>query len=75
MKIAKGRNNDFSLSVFIRMIYSCLVDADFLDTEAFMKNGQTERALGQSLDVLLDKLEKYISTWLLNDDLNETLFG
>ena len=70
MKIAKGRNNDFSLSVFIRMIYSCLVDADFLDTEAFMKNGQTERAPGQSRDVLLDKLEKYISTWLLNDDLN-----
>jgi len=25
----------FSLSFFIRMIYSCLVDADFLDTEAF----------------------------------------
>lgn len=26
----------FSLSVFTRMIYSCLVDADFLDTEAFV---------------------------------------
>lgn len=26
----------FQLSFFIRMIYSCLVDADFLDTEAFM---------------------------------------
>ena len=24
---------DFPLSVFLRMIYSCLVDADFLDTE------------------------------------------
>ena len=26
----------FQFSFFIRMIYSCLVDADFLDTEAFM---------------------------------------
>ena len=26
----------FQLSFFIRMIYSCLVDADFLNTEAFM---------------------------------------
>ena len=26
----------FQISFFIRMIYSCLVDADFLDTEAFM---------------------------------------
>ena len=26
----------FSLSFFIRMIYSCLVDADFLDTEGFI---------------------------------------
>ena len=26
----------FQISFFIRMIYSCLVDADFLDTEVFM---------------------------------------
>jgi CRISPR-associated endonuclease/helicase Cas3 len=26
----------FQLSFFVRMIFSCLVDADFLDTEAFM---------------------------------------
>ena len=38
---------DFSLSVFIRMLYSCLVDADFLDTEKFMKNGQTHRDSGE----------------------------
>lgn len=28
----------FQLSFFIRMIFSCLVDADFLDTEAFLDN-------------------------------------
>jgi len=26
----------FSISFFVRMLFSCLVDADFLDTEAFM---------------------------------------
>lgn len=30
------RPNDSSVSFWIRMMYSCLVDADFLDTEAFM---------------------------------------
>lgn len=29
-------SRDSSLSFWIRMMYSCLVDADFLDTEAFM---------------------------------------
>ena len=47
---------DFSLSVFIRMLYSCLVDADFLDTEQFMKNGDTGREQGESMEVLLEKL-------------------
>src|SRR5699024_3546203 len=32
---SKSPDPNFSLSFFIRMIYSCLVDADFLDTENF----------------------------------------
>lgn len=66
----KAANLDFSLSVFIRMIYSCLVDADFLDTEYFMKNGQVERDSGNSMNVLLKRLEKHISGWLPNNELN-----
>ena len=61
---------DFSLSTFTRMIYSCLVDADFLDTEYFMKNGQVERQSGQSMDILLEKLGNYISGWLKNNDID-----
>lgn len=64
------RNFDFSLSVFIRMLYSCLVDADFLDTENFMKNGQVERWAGESLEALLEKLKSYIKDWLENEDLD-----
>lgn len=60
----------FSLSVFIRMLYSCLVDADFLDTERFMKNGQTGRECGESMTSLLDKLQLYISAWLANEALD-----
>ncbi|MBS5284508.1 MAG: CRISPR-associated helicase Cas3' [Clostridiales bacterium] len=60
----KSADPDFSLSVFIRMLYSCLVDADFLDTEAFMKDGKTERNGGEALDLLLKKLELYTAGWL-----------
>lgn len=61
---------DFSLSVFIRMLYSCLVDADFLDTECFMQNGKTDRDQGEPMECLLEKLEKHVSGWLKNKDLN-----
>lgn len=37
----KEENAGFFCSMLIRMIYSCLVDADFLDTEEFMRDGNT----------------------------------
>lgn len=61
---------DFSLSVFIRMLYSCLVDADFLDTEQFMKNGNTGREQGEPMEVLLKKLEAYVAKWKKETDLH-----
>ena len=64
----KEPDPDFSLSVFIRMLYSCLVDADFLDTESFMKNGQTQRDSGENVDVLLKRLKDHVEDWLLNED-------
>lgn len=67
-------NPDFSLSVFIRMLYSCLVDADFQDTETFMLNGQVPRESGENVDVLLEKLEDYVADWMLNKDM-ETVNG
>ena len=63
----KSPDPDFSLSFFIRMLYSCLVDADFLDTEYFMKNGNVERDAGETSEILLKKLEQYIAGWLSND--------
>ena len=65
---SKDRNMDFALGTFIRMLYSCLVDADFLDTESFMKNGDTGRNSGESMETLQNRLEKHISEWLKNTD-------
>ena len=59
---------DFSLSVFIRMLYSCLVDADFLDSEKFMLNGQVQREAGEKADVLLRKLKDHVADWMRNKD-------
>ena len=64
----KTVNPDFSMSVFIRMLYSCLVDADFLDTETFMSCGQKVRNSGESMEVLFEKLEKHVSEWLKNQN-------
>ena len=50
-------------SFIIRMLFSCLVDADFLDTERFMSGGTAERETGESLPTLLEKLERHIAPW------------
>jgi len=41
LNIHNPKRFGFQISFFIRMIYSCLVDADFLDTEAFMDRGKS----------------------------------
>lgn len=44
-----------------RMLYSCLVDADFLDTEAFMQPEQSRlRGKYDSLTILEEKLKAYL---------------
>lgn len=51
----------FGRSLWVRMLYSCLVDGDYLDTEAFMK--QTVRPKYDSLATLLQRLSAYIAPW------------
>lgn len=47
---------------FTRMLYSCLVDADFLDTETFME-GRERESNKTSMEQLWNKLQSYISDW------------
>lgn len=57
----------FQLSFFTRMIYSCLVDADFLDTEAFMDKRREKNRRGYpELADLSSKLESAVENILLN---------
>ncbi|MCD7863303.1 MAG: CRISPR-associated helicase Cas3' [Lachnospiraceae bacterium] len=72
IKYIKG--GGFSVAFFLRMIYSCLVDADFLDTEDFMDDGKTERQPGKAEKRLLDALLEYVSPWLKNTN-RETVNG
>lgn len=65
----KTSDPDFSISMLLRMIYSCLVDADFLDTESFMSNGEVQRDSGEKMEILLERLETYITDWLGNKEL------
>ena len=56
---------------FTRMLYSCLVDGDFLDTETFMAGGEKERGGGAPMEMLEDKLQAHVSNWFPpQSDLN-----
>lgn len=68
--IRQSKNPDFSLSMFIRMLFSCLTDADFLDTESFMNKEGVERDSGAPLDSLLEKLESYTVDWQKNQNID-----
>ncbi len=53
----------FSLSFYIRMIYSCLVDSDFLDTEEFMSMGKVDRSVHYDYQFFNEKLNLYIGNF------------
>lgn len=48
---------------WLRMLFSCLVDADFLDTEAFMDDGRTSLRGGYAeISVLLAAYQRHMAT-------------
>ncbi len=56
-----GGKEGFAL--WVRMLFSCLVDADFLDTEAFMDEEKTgERGGYPELGELLDHFNRYMTS-------------
>jgi len=71
----------FQMSLFIRMIYSCLVDADFLDTESFMdskkhlwrKGYPSLTELEKKLGAALKRLTESASRTSINQNRAEIL--
>lgn len=51
------------LAMYTRMLFSCLVDADYLDTETAIQGGQP-RGKGETLERLLEKLNAHVAPWL-----------
>ena len=74
LTMPERKDPTFTMSFLIRMLYSCLVDADYLDTENFMKNGRTGRMAGESIPLLLEKLNHHIEKWLVNEE-KDTING
>ena len=48
---------------FTRMLFSCLVDADYTDTGAFMAGQTADDGEPASMDQLWERLQTYISGW------------
>ncbi|MFD2191584.1 CRISPR-associated endonuclease Cas3'' [Pistricoccus aurantiacus] len=69
----RDRGN-FQLAFLTRMLFSCLVDADFIDTEHFY--AQHERGLpvarggGPALEALRKSLNQYLSGFKADSDVN-----
>lgn len=80
IKIDKHRFG-FQISFFIRMLYSCLVDADFLDTEHFMDEAKSQwrsgylqlATLQDKLSLHLDGFTKKVSRSSINDHRKQIL--
>lgn len=52
-----------ALYFLTKLLFSSLVDADYLDTEAFMSKGTVSRNIGDSIPVLTDKLDRFTAQW------------
>lgn len=62
--LGAGKHTGFGESFLFRMLFSCLVDADFLETERFYAEAQgepVERGGHLGLDVLRDRLRAHMA--------------
>jgi CRISPR-associated endonuclease/helicase Cas3 len=63
-KVAHSKHEGFTQAFLTRMLFSCLVDADFLETEAFYARARSEpveRGGHTSLLVLRERLQRHMA--------------
>jgi CRISPR-associated endonuclease/helicase Cas3 len=69
-----GGRPQFQLAFFARMVFSCLVDADFMDTEAFYKQieGGSNLRNGSvpQLESLRDALDRFLAQFVADKPVN-----
>ena len=75
-KLANRVEEEEQAQALIRLLFSCLVDADFLDTEAFMdeerKGRRHEATCGYApLETLRDRLTKHMEGFSTEGKINE----
>ncbi|NWF51217.1 MAG: CRISPR-associated helicase Cas3' [Ignavibacteriaceae bacterium] len=64
------KNSSEQIHLWIRMLFSCLVDADFLDTESYMQNEEKVRGDYLSIEKLKERFDKYMSEKKSDSELN-----
>lgn len=76
IKLHSRERSQFQFAFVVRMLFSCLVDADFVDTEAFYANfdGKEKNAacnrLVPTLDALRERLNKHLATFSAETEVN-----
>ncbi len=60
------KGDAFTCAFYTRMLFSCLVDADYLDTEAFMQGARAPLGY-QIIATLHKKLNEYFNEWKPKD--------
>ena len=68
----------FETAFYTRMLFSCLVDADYLDTEAFMRGAEPPRGGQATIPELLARVRAQADAWLnapVERDINRARNG